>query len=276
VAIFTGWDKQMLRVSCVITALLTVMLLSAAPAQKSSGHMDLNEKSRLPGTQLVVFRVMFSETEAICPRQTGIFRIASNGSVTDIVAVLRRFSPDWRMDATAASDDFTYRRRVALDSCRIDIDIGEQQQRNGEWIPLVYPFARGADAIIESARKTDSSLPFSTAQIEALNRDFEAGAHAGNLRQGVTATFKDALGFEGARDCFDAVGTYLIDQTGVVLLFPIGLGGELNRFFVERVDADTDHSTLYLSRGSCRVAFTISASISREGSWVPLPVAPFK
>jgi hypothetical protein len=266
----------MLRTSNVIAALLMMALSSAAQAQKSSGYMDLNEKSRLPGTQLVVFRVMFSETEAICPRQTGIFRIASDGGVTDIVAALRGFSRDWRMDATAAADDFTYRRRVALDSCSIDIDIGEQQQRNGEWIPLVYPYARGPEAIRESVRKTDDYPPFSPAEIEALNRDFEAGALAGNLRQGVTATFKDAVGFEGARDCFDAVGTYLIDQSGVVLLFPTGLGGQLNRFVAERVDVDPEHGTLYLSRGSCRVGFTISASISREGAWVALPIAPFK
>jgi hypothetical protein len=263
----------MLRTLQVIAALWMMALSSASLAQKSSGYMDLNEKSRLPGTQLAVFRVMFSETEAICPRQTGIFRIASDGTVTDIMAILRGFSRDWRMDPTAAPDDFTYRRRVALDSCRIDIDIGEQQRSNGEWMPLVYPFARGLEAILESARKTDGSFPFSPAEIEALNRDFEAGAHAGNLGQGVTATFKDNLGFEGATNCFDAVGTYLIDQSGVVLMFPIGLGGQLNRFFIERVDVDADHSTLYLSRGSCRVGFTVSASILREGSWVPLPIS---
>jgi hypothetical protein len=76
--------------------------------------------------------------------------------------------------------------------------------------------------------------------------------------------------------CFEAVGTYQIDQGGVTLLFTPGLGGEFNRFFIERVDVDADHSTLYLSRGSCRVGFAISASISREGSWVPLPIAPLK
>jgi hypothetical protein len=101
-------------------------------------------------------------------------------------------------------------------------------------------------------------------------------AHAGNLLQGWTATFKSIVGFEEAKDCFDAVWTFQIDQSGVTLLFPAGLAGELNRFFIERVDADADHSTLYLSRGSCRVGFTISASTFREGSWVPLPIAPRK
>jgi hypothetical protein len=77
------------------------------------------------------------------------------------------------------------------------------------------------------------------------------------------------------QDCFEAVGIYLIDQDGVTLLFPTDLGGELNRFFLERVDVDAWHSTLYLSRGACRVGFTVSASTLREGSWAPLPIRPF-
>jgi hypothetical protein len=100
-----------------------------------------------------------------------------------------------------------------------------------------------------------------------------ARAHAGNLLQGWIATSKGTVGFEGAKDCFDAVATYRIDQLGLTLLFPAGLEGELNRFFIERVDADADHSTLFLSRGSCRVGFTISASIFRDGVWIPLPIA---
>jgi hypothetical protein len=177
------------------------------------------------------------------------------------------------MDETAGSDDFIYRRRVATDSCRIDIDISEQQQRNGEWVPLLLP----SDAALDDlTRKIDDSPALSPAEHEAYGRNDRAKLHAGSLLQGVGGTFKRVVGFEGMQDCFDAVGTYLIDQGGVTLLFPTGLGGELNRFAIERVDVDADHSTLYLSRGSCRVAFTIGGSISREGSWVPLPIAPFK
>ena len=53
-------------------------------------------------------------------------------------------------------------------------------------------------------------------------------------------------------------------------------GRRLKRFFIERVDVDADDSTLYLSRGPCRVGFTIGASILRDGAWVPLPIAPLK
>jgi hypothetical protein len=261
----------MLRAPQIIAALLT-MALSPAVAQKSSGHMDLEDMSSAD-TQLAVFRVMLSGTDAICPQQTGIFRIASHGRVMDILAVLRGSSPDYQMGETAAPDDFTYRRRVATDSCRIDIDVSEQQLGNGEWMPLLSSRPQVANSD-DLSRTTDIPPVMSPAEREGYDRNSRASKDAGNLRQGVTATIKSGLWRGGREDCFEAVGTYLIDRGGVTLLFPAGLAGELNRFFIERVDVDADHSTLYLSRGSCRVGFTISASTFREGYWAPLPIAP--
>lgn len=265
----------MLRRAQAIAALLMMALSPAALAQKSSGYMDLEDMSSVYGTQLALFRVVISKTDAICPQQTGILQIRPNGGVTEILAVLQGVR-DWRMDETAAPDDFTYRRRVATDSCRIDIDMSEQQKKNGEWMPLLS--ARRPNAVPDDlGRKPDYVPPaMSPAEIEASDRHMRVRAHAGNLLQGWTATFRSVVGFEGAKDCFDAVGTFQIDQSGVTLLFPAGMVGELNRFFIERLDVDADHSTLYLSRGSCRVGFTISASTFREGSWVPLPIAPRK
>jgi hypothetical protein len=223
---------------------------------------------------------MISKTDAICPEQTGLFRIAPNGLVTDIEAILWLVPELPRSDGkivkgvdlspVPAPDDFTYRRRLAMESCRIDVDISEQQKQDGEWIPLLSLERPNAP----SSRKNDDPPAMSPAEIEASDRHMRVRAHAGNLLQGWTATFKSVAGFEGAKDCFDAVATYRIDQLGVTLLFPAGLEGELNRFFIERVDSDADHSTLYLSRGSCRVGFTISASILRDGVWIPLPIAP--
>lgn len=267
----------MLRAFHIAAALLMMALSPAVLAQKSSGHMDLNDLTSALGARLAVFRVMFSATDANCPQQTGLFGIRPDGVVTDIVAIMRNTGPGYRWEPTAASDDFTFRRRLEAESCRIDIDIGEQQQRNGEWVQLTAPLARGPDAILnESARprKEDPPAALPPSEREALDRDFEASANAGNLRQGLTATTKSWVGFEGSKDCFNAIGIFQIDRSGVTLLFPAGLEGELNRFFIERVDVDADHSTLYLSRGSCRVGFTISASILRDGVWTPLPIAP--
>ncbi len=264
----------MLRAPHVIAAFLMIALSPAGLAQKSSGHMDLEDMSGVRAPRLAVFRVAISKTDAICPRQIGTFQIRPYGSVTDIVAFLPG-GRDWKMEQLVI-DDFTHRRQVETDSCRIDIDISEQQQRDGEWVPLLLPAADRPNAASDDrADKIDDSPPLLPAEREAYDRDSRARAHAGSLRQGVTGTLRNVMRFEGMQGCFEAVGTYQIDQGGVTLLFTPGLGGEFNRFFIERVEVDADHSTLYLSRGSCRVAFTIGASILREGSWVPLPIAPF-
>ena len=108
----------MLRTPRIIAALLMMALSPAALAQKSSGYMDLEDMSGGFGTQLAVFRVMLSRTEAICPQQIGIFRIASHGGVMDILAIIQGSVPDYRIDPTATPDDFTVRRRIETDSCR--------------------------------------------------------------------------------------------------------------------------------------------------------------
>jgi hypothetical protein len=159
----------MLRRPQVIAALLMMALSPAVLAQKSSGYMDIEDMSSVYGTQLAVFRVVISKTDAICPQQTGIFRIRPNGGVTEILAALRG-KGDWRMDETAAPDDFTYRRRVATDTCRLDIDMSEQQQRNGEWMPLLSasrPNAISDDLgrkpdVSRSCRRPKSKHPIAT------------------------------------------------------------------------------------------------------------------
>src|SRR5262249_7082349 len=120
----------------------------------------------------------------------------------------------------------------------------------------------------------DDPPAVSPARLDAFDRHMNAWEHSGNLLQGRGGTFKSVVGFESARDCFDAIATYRIDQLGVTLLFPAGRYVDFNLFFIERVDVYADHSTLYLSRGSCRFGFTVSASILRDGAWIPLPIAP--
>ena len=122
-----------------------------------------------------------------------------------------------------------------MESCRIDVDITEQQKRDGEWIPLLSA-SRPSAVSDDLSRKADDPPALSPTKHEAYDRHMRVRAHAGNLLQGWAGTFKSVVGFEGAKDCFDAVAIYRIDQVGVTLLFPAGLAGELNRFFIERVD----------------------------------------
>jgi hypothetical protein len=258
----------------VIAVLLAIALSPAALAQKSSGHMELDDMSTAGGPRLAIARVVISKTDTVCPQQAGMIRIDAQGGVRDVVIALALpGSRDWTIETTAAdADDFSFRRRLATDACRIDIDVSKQQQRNGEWVPLSkQPSERPNDDL---APKINGSAAGSSAE-NAFDRYDRARASAGSLRQGVVGILRNSLWRGELQDCFEAVGTYLIDQGGVTLLFPTDLGGELNRFFIERVDVDAEHSTLYLSRGSCRVGFTVSASTLREGSWVPLPIVPF-
>ena len=271
----------MLRASQIVTALTMMALSPAALAQKSSGYMDLNDFGSAYGAQLAVFRVMFSGTDASCPRLTGLFRIEPNGRVTHIDVGLGLDTELPRGDSkivkgldlspVPAPDDSTYRQRIAMESCRIDIDITEQQKRDGAWMPLLSSARPDAPP----RGKIDDLPAMSPAEREAYERHINARAHAGRLRQGSIQIPGGGVEFEGAKDCFDAAAIYRTDQPGLTLLFPAGLEGELNRFFIERVDADAEHSTLYLSRGSCRVGFTVSASTLSNGSWSPRPVARF-
>jgi hypothetical protein len=256
-----------------IAVLLAIALSPAALAQKSSGHMELDDMSTAGGPRLAIARVVISKTDTVCPQQAGMIRIDAQGGVRDVVIALALpGSRDWTIETTAAdADDFSFRRRIATDSCRIDIDVSKQQRRNGEWVPLSkQPSERPSDDL---APKINDSAAGSLAE-NVFDRYNRARASAGSLRQGLLGILRNSLWRGELQDCFEAVGTYLIDQGGVTLLFPTDLGGELNRFFIERVDVDAEHSTLYLSRGSCRVGFTISASILRDGVWIPLPIAP--
>src|SRR6187402_59624 len=101
-------DKQMLRAPRIFPALMMVVLSPAALAQKSSGHMDLEDMSAVRVPRRAVFRVAISKTDAICPQQIGTFQIRPYGSVTDIVAFLPG-GRDWKMEQVVI-DDFTYKR----------------------------------------------------------------------------------------------------------------------------------------------------------------------
>src|SRR6266705_5450111 len=107
----------MLRTSHLIAALLIMGLSPAALAQKSSGHMELDDMSA-GGPRLAIARVVISKTDAVCPRQAGMIRIDAHGGVKDVVVVLALpGGRGWTIESTADADDFSFRRRLATDSC---------------------------------------------------------------------------------------------------------------------------------------------------------------
>jgi hypothetical protein len=113
----------MLRAPRLIAALLIIALSPAALAQTSSGHMDLDDMNTAVGQRLAIARVMISKTETVCPQQSGMIRIDAQGGVRDVVVALALpGSPDWMLETSADADDFSFRRRLATGTCRIDIE----------------------------------------------------------------------------------------------------------------------------------------------------------
>src|SRR3954463_2320689 len=96
----------MLRTPQIIAALMVMAQLPAALAQKSSGHMELDDMSTAGGPRLAIARVMISKTDAVCPQQAGMIRIDAQGGVRDTVIVLALpGSPGWKIETTAPDAD---------------------------------------------------------------------------------------------------------------------------------------------------------------------------
>jgi hypothetical protein len=256
---------------------------TASSAQEPSGRVDLDLMASIPGSQLVVGRVAFTETAAACPHEFGTLRFRSDGGIAHLMAFGFLLTADGRWGTTEL-DDETYRHRVATDTCRVDVDIGEQVRRDNVWTSVLLPRMRrpslSAEERSEAERHYRDSLldrpdPIPLTEFGRYVDARNARGTVGSLRQGVGGTIREGLGFDGAQPCFDAVGDYLIDQRGVAFQFVTNLPGELNRFLMERVDIDDGHSRIYLTRGDCRFELTISAAVLSGDQWVPRSIAPF-
>jgi hypothetical protein len=237
----------------------------------------------IPGSQLVAGRVAFTATDAACPHEFGTLRFRSDGGIAHLKAFGLLSSAEGRWGTTLL-DDKTYRHRVATDTCRVDVDFGEEVRRDNIWTPVLLPRmlrpSLSAEERSEAERQYKESFryrqyPVPLAQFGRYKDALSARAAMGSLRQGVSGTMSEGLAFDGEQPCFDAVGDYLIDSRGVALQFVTNLPGELNRFVMERVDIDDDHSRLYLTHGDCRFEITIRASVLARDQWVPRSIAPF-
>jgi hypothetical protein len=253
---------------------------TAAAAQEPSGRVDLDVLAGNPLPQLVVGRVIFSPTDAACPQQLGTLRLRSDGQNRELTGLgFLANSHNWTWNTTPL-DDETYRHRVATSTCRVDLDIRQQVRRDGVWTALFLPRPLRPSLSPEerSAAKREQEDRPSPSPAERFGRyrdALDARSAMGSLRQGGPITISQGFGFEGVQTCFDAVGDYLVEQNGVAFQFVTDLPGNLNRFVLERIDVDDDHSRLSLSRDDCRVEITIGASILWQGQWVARSIAPF-
>jgi hypothetical protein len=255
--------------------------LATAVAQEPSGRIDLGLLAGDPAAHLAVGSIAFMATAATCPQDLGTLRFHSDGTIEQLTA--SGFSPSLQTgrSSTTVRDDETHRYRVETDTCRVALDIGEQVHRDGAWTSVLLPRALrpslSAGERSEAERQARNSYrdPVPLAQYGRYVDARNEGGNDGSLRQEVFATIRGGFGFDGAQACFDAIGNYVIDQRRVMFQFVTNLPGELNRFVLERVDIDDDHSRLYLTQGDCRFALTVSASVLAGDQWISRSIAPF-
>jgi hypothetical protein len=74
--------------------------------------------------------------------------------------------------------------------------------------------------------------------------------------------------------CFEAIGDFRIERTGVMFSFMTGLPGDLNRFAIERADPDPNRARIFFTRGDCRFELTISQSVLQDSGRLAVPLAP--
>jgi len=163
-----------------------------------------------------------------------LFRIAAEWPCDGHRGPSLASSPSCRAATARSLRTWTYRRFpppmtsltggvLAMEFCRIDVDISEQQKQDGEWVPLLSLERPNAP----SSRKNDDPPVMSPTRLEAFDRHMRATAHAGNLLQGRSATIKSVVGFEGAKRLLRC-GCDLSDRSARRdILFPAGLEGEL-------------------------------------------------
>ncbi len=130
---------------------------------------------------------------------------------------------------TLPIDDETQRYRIETPDCQMDIAVREQVRREGAWVSLLVPRQQRPSLPVEERRE--------------LQRQFIE-----NLR----TPKEQAFPFEDRpQTCFDAVGDFQIERSGIRFAFLTPLPGDLNRFVIERTDLDANRGRLYFTRGEC-------------------------
>jgi hypothetical protein len=274
-------EDQLMKSTLITVSLLMLGWSSQVQAQEPSGHLDLDMLAGFLRSELAIGRIVFFATDETCPQQLGTLRVGADGSMADLQALFGGSAKQYREGHTGVQDDHTYRHHVATETCQVDIDIREQVRRDGVWTSLLVPRSIRPSLSPEERSEAERESQDRPSRIPSeqfgrfVNARDLARRSEGTLRQGGVSMINLGINFEGERRCFEAVGDYLIDQRGVAFQFVTYLPGDMNRFLLDRVDVDKDHSRIYLTDGDCRIELTVGASILWHGQWVARSVAPY-
>jgi hypothetical protein len=243
------------HLTTVFSGLLS-MFITASAAQEPNRSIDLDVVSNSPFPSIVVARVSFAETDDQCPQDRGMLRI-SGGTLALIRPMPNDPAPasTWRGTMQAA-DDETQRYRAETSTCQMDVAVRQQVRRDESWESLLVP------------RVERPSLP--PEERRELQRQFRTPVPSA---QGIAA-FKELIRWQGVgalpwsfyfedrpETCFEGVGDFHIERSGLRFSFLTGLPGNLNRFVIERTDLDANRRRLYFTHGDCRFELTISQSV---------------
>jgi hypothetical protein len=269
-----------LRVSIAIAALIA--LAHSASAQEVSGRIDLDLLAALPQSSLVAARIVFTETDVVCPADHGVLQI-SDGVLRHHKAVILGNRDAAGFSGMTPVNDETFQFAITAKNCRVEIGVRQQVRRNDDaWTSLLVRKRLRPSLSPEERRKAEEQFrndrpnPVRPENLDRLLDARNARRGVGSLAHNV-GSLSSGFGFEDTpRECFEALGNYSVDQQGVTFSFVTNLPGRLNRFLLERVDVDEEHSRLLLTRGDCRFEFTVGASVLRDDQWRVRPIAPFR
>jgi hypothetical protein len=257
------------RLTIVFSALLSVFVTASA-AQERKSRIDLDVVWEASFPALVHARVSFAETDSQCPEEQGALRIFGG---TLVLIRPRPTDPPptsvWRA-TMEPTDDETWRYRAETSTCQMDVAVQQQVRREGSWKSLLVP------------RWERPSLP--PEERSELQRRFRTPTPSGHKPAAVIQllAWQGGVGLiahvpfvfeERPETCFEAVGDFRMERSGLRFSFLTGLPGDLNRFVIERTDLDANRRRLYFTHGDCRFELTVSQSVLRGGEWIAVPLA---
>jgi hypothetical protein len=253
-----------------------VEVLRPSAAHEPSNRIDLEVVSNSPASTIVIARVSFAEDDGECAEDHHVLRIS--GGRLAWIRSSAEFTPSTRHGVITMGpiDDDTEAYRIESQDCRMNLAVREQVHRDGSWVSLLVP------------KPDRPSLPLSLEERMELRRQFMENASKSAPRDRIdrwraamkemqewtsfVGTVHTSFAFEDQpQTCFEAVGDLYFERSAIRFQFVTGLPGDLNRFTIDR---DANDGRLYFSRGECRFEFTATKSVSRNGEWISVQLAP--
>jgi hypothetical protein len=262
-----------------IAFLLLLPAIGTSGAQQASDKIDLGRFTDVP-TGVIGIGASFESTSAMCPEDQALFRIA-RGALMQFRTSTEAPRQQYMDVQNTATDDYTHSGQYRVFECRVDLLVGMQGLIDGSWVPILLPKTRRPNRSAEERKQAvDELMAQARTQLEQMSPE-ERKERSDRFREqqatgwsiGRLPTTSAGVGFEASGDCFEAVGTFALDQSGIRFLFPTNMPGGVNQFTIERADVDLNRARFYFVRDKCRLEIEISRSVLRGGQWHAVPLA---